>query len=49
MEGMSTGLRAFFTRHVDPKTVYSYALLLGLVTAVVVMGAMIVASQLKGM
>ncbi len=49
MEGMSTGFRAFFTKYVDPKTVYPYALLFILVTAVVVMAAMIIASQIKSM
>ncbi len=48
MEGMSTAFRAFFTRRLDPTTVLSYALLFGLVIAVVVIGGMSVANQLKG-
>ena len=49
MSDLSTALRAFFTRRLDPTTVYSYALLVGLVVAVVVTGAMIVANQRGGL
>jgi hypothetical protein len=49
MSDLSTALRAFFTRRLDPTTVYSYALLFGLVVAVVVTGAMIVANQRGGL
>jgi hypothetical protein len=47
MSDLSTALRALLTKRLDPTTVYSYALLLGLVVAVVVTGAMIVANQLR--
>jgi hypothetical protein len=46
---MSTAVRAFFTRRLDPTTVFTYALVLSLIIAVVVTGAMIVANQLKGL
>lgn len=49
MGSLSTAVRAFFTRRLDPTTVFSYALLLSLILAVVVTGAMIVANQLKGL
>jgi Flp pilus assembly pilin Flp len=49
MSDLSTALRAFLTRRLDPTTVYSYALLFGLVAAVVVTGAMIVTNQLRGL
>ena len=49
MEGMSTALRAFFTRRLDPTTFCSYAALLGLVMAVVVIGGLIVANQIRGL
>jgi hypothetical protein len=46
---MSTAVRAFFTRRLDPTTVFTYALVLSLIIAVVVTGAMVVANQLKGL
>jgi hypothetical protein len=49
MSDLSTALRALLTKRLDPTTVYSYALLLGLVVAVVVTGAMIVANQIRGL
>ncbi len=49
MESMSTALRAFFTRRLDPTTVSTYALLIALVAAVAVIGSMIVADQLSGL
>lgn len=49
MGSMSTAVRAFFTRRLDPTTVFTYALVLSLIIAVVVTGAMIVANQLKGL
>jgi len=39
MSGLSTALRELFARRPDPVTVYPYALLIGLVVAVVVIGA----------
>ena len=48
MEALSTGLRALFTRRLDAKTVFSYALLLGLLVAVVALGWVIVADQFAG-
>jgi Flp pilus assembly pilin Flp len=49
MESMSTALRAFFTRRLDPTTVSTYALLIALVAAVAVIGSMIVSDQLSGL
>ena len=49
MNDLSTELRAFFTRRRDPTTMYSYVLLLGLLVAVVLAGAVIVATQLRGL
>jgi len=49
MESMSTALRAFFTRRLDPTTVSTYALLIALVAAVVAIASMIVADQLSGL
>jgi len=49
MEGMSTALRAFFTRRLNRTTVYLSAALLGLVMAVVFIGGMIVANQITGL
>ncbi len=49
MENMSTALRAFFTRRLDPTTVSTYGLLIALVAAVAVIGSMIVANQLSGL
>ncbi len=49
MESMSTAFRAFFTRRLDPTTVSTYALLIALVAAVVLIGAMIVTNQLTGL
>jgi hypothetical protein len=46
---MSTAIRAFFTRRLDPTTVFTYAMVLSLIIAVVVTGAMIVTNQLKGL
>lgn len=48
MNDLSTALRAVLTKRLDP-TVYSYLMLGGLVIAVIVMGALIVAGQLKGL
>jgi hypothetical protein len=47
MSDLSTALRAFLTRRLDPVAVYSYVLLFGLVVVVVVTGAMVVANQLR--
>ena len=49
MSDLSTAFRAFLTRRLDPVTVYSYALLFGLVVVGVVTGAMIVASQFRSL
>ena len=49
MSDLSTALRAFLTRRLDPTRVYSYAVLFGLVAAVVVTGAMIVTNQIRGL
>ncbi len=49
MSDLSTALRAFLSRRLDPTTVYSYAVLFGLVAAVVVTGAMIVTNQIRGL
>ncbi len=49
MSDLSTALRAFLSRRLDPTTVYSYALLFGLVAAVVVTGAMIATNQIRGL
>ena len=49
MESMSTAFRAFFTRRLDATTVSTYALLIALVAAVVLIGAMIVTNQLTGL
>ncbi len=49
MSDLSTALRAFLTRRLDPTTVYSYALLFGLVAAGMVTGAMIVTNQIRGL
>ncbi len=49
MSDLSTALRAFLTRRLDPTMVYSYAALFGLVAAVVVIGAMIVTNQIRGL
>ena len=48
MSDLSTALRAFLTRRLDPTRVYSYAVLFGLVAAVVVTGAMIVTGRRSG-
>lgn len=48
MSGMSTALRAFLTRRLDPTTALSYALLFGLFVAVAITTAMIVGNQLGG-
>ncbi len=47
MSDLSTALRAFLTRRLDPTRVYSYAVLFGLVAAVEVTGAMIVTNQIR--
>ncbi len=49
MSDLSTALRAFLTRRLDPTTVYLYAALFGLVAAVVVTGAMIATNQIRGL
>ena len=49
MNDLSTELRAFFTRRRDPTTMHSYVLVLGLLVAVVLAGAVIVATQLRGL
>ncbi len=49
MSDLSTALRAFLTRRLDPTRVYSYAVLFGLVAAVVITGAMIVTNQIRGL
>jgi hypothetical protein len=49
MGDMPTAVRAFFTRRLDPTTVFSYALVLSLIIAVLVTGTMIVANQLNGL
>ena len=49
MEGMSTALRAFFSRRLDLTAVASYALLLGSVIVVLILGGMIIATQLRGL
>jgi Flp pilus assembly pilin Flp len=49
MESMSTALRAFFTRRLDRTTLSTYALLIALVAAAVLIGAMILANQLTGL
>ena len=48
MSGLSTALRAVFIKR-DPVTALSHALLIVLVVAVVVAGALIVADQLRGL
>jgi hypothetical protein len=49
MEGMPTALRGFFAKLVDTDTLHAYAQLVGLVIAVIVMAAMIVATQFRGL
>ncbi len=49
MSDLSIALRAVFTRRRDPATALSHALLIVLVVAVVVAGALIVADQLRGL
>lgn len=48
MTSMSTALRAYFTRRLDLVTVFSYALLFGLVIVVVATAAVVVAHQFGG-
>ncbi len=48
MSGLSTALRAVFIKR-DPATALTRALLIVLVVAVVVAGALIVADQLRGL
>jgi len=49
MSDLSTALRAFPTRRLDPTTAYLYAALFGLVAALVVARAMIVTNQIRGL
>ena len=49
MSDLSTELRAFVTRRREPTTMYSYVLVLGLLVAVVLTGAVIAATQLRGL
>ncbi len=49
MSDLSTALRAFLARRLDTRRVYSYAVLFGLVAAVVVTGVMIVTNQIRGL
>ena len=48
MDGLSTAIRAFLSRHSDTTTISSYLLLFGLVVVVVLVSAMI-AKQLTGL
>ena len=48
MSGLSTALRTVFIKR-DPATALTYVLLIVLVVAVVVAGALIVADQVRGL
>lgn len=49
MGDLSTAVRAFLTRRLEPTTLISYSLLIALVLAVVAAAAMIVVGQVGGL
>ncbi len=49
MGSLSTAVRAFLTRRLEPTTLISYSLLIALTLAVVVATAMLVAGQVRGL
>ena len=49
MGSLSTAVRAFLTRRLEPTTLISYSLLIALTLAVVVATAMLVVGQVRGL
>ncbi len=49
MGRLSTGVRAFLTRRLEPTTLISYSLLIALTLVVVVATAMLVVGQVQGL
>ena len=49
MGGLSTSMRAFFSRRLDPSTVVSYAMLIALTASVVVAGLVLIANQFSSL
>jgi len=49
MGSLSTAVRAFLTRRLEPTTLISYSLLIALTLVVVVATAMLVVGQVKGL
>lgn len=49
MGDLSTSVRAFFTKRIEPTTLISYSLLIAMALVVVAGAAMIVVGQIRGL